>query len=314
MHIVITGANGFIGNHLARRILSKKNIPEPLSSFQHLTLVDLDFSNSSGLEEANLVAGSFADPKTIQTILKTHPADFVFHLASVPSGLAEENFQLGVDVNILGTQALFDSLKNQGNCPTVVFASSIAVYGKPEVDTVDEKTLPKPDLSYGAQKVIGETLLADYNRRQWLRGSSVRIPGIVARPSEPNGAVSFFFSDLIRKLSAGKPFTCPVSAEGKSWLMSVHTCVNNLLNAACLQNQASSTWTLPALHIRIGDLVEAIANLYPEYNISELINYQPDEWVEYNFATYPPLHCPNAQAHGFTHDGDLKSLVVNALN
>lgn len=308
MHILVTGANGFIGRHLVEKLISN---PEELA-VTRITAMDLTLDLVPEHDLVHRVTGSFADEGKLNEALQT-PADLVFHLAAVPSGAAENNYQLGIDVNIHGTMALLEKLKQQDIMATLVFASSIAVYGKPSVPEVNDDTLPTPNLSYGSQKVVAETLVADYARRQWINGCSVRLPGIVARPPEPNGAVSIFFSDLIRNLSNGKPYTCPVSPTAKSWLMSVNVCVDNLVHAAQLDHTGKQAWTLPAMHVSIEELVGAISKIYPDNNVLSLIEYEKDDWIEENFGSYPPLNCPRAEAAGFHHDGDVRALVVNGL-
>ena len=308
MHILITGANGFIGRHLVERLI---NNPEALD-VTRITVMDLTLDLVPEHDLVHGVTGSFAEEDKLNEALQT-PADLVFHLAAVPSGAAEHNHQLGIDVNIHGTMALLEKLKQQDIIATLVFASSIAVYGKPSVDEVNDDTLPTPNLSYGSQKVVAETLIADYARRQWINGCSVRLPGIVARPPEPNGAVSIFFSDLIRNLSSGQPFTCPVSASAKSWLMSVECVVDNLVHAATLEHAAHSIWTLPALHIAIEELVNEIDEVTPDSEAYSLISYEPDSWAEENFGSYPPINCPKAEAAGFHHDGSPSELIKNSL-
>ena len=314
MHIVITGANGFIGGQLASRLINQPDVLTGRQQVQRLSLIDREFNQPPVSDRVRVFKGSFADPEVLNSVLADSPADVVFHLASVPSGMTENNTALGEEVNVLGTLRLLQRLKEQQNTPSVIFASSIAVYGKPAARLVDETTLPTPNLSYGSHKVIGEVLVADYSRRNWINGCSVRIPGIVARPPEPNGAVSIFFSDLIRQLSNGEPFTCPVSPAAKSWLMSINCCVDNLLNAASIDSTVNTTWTLPALHVEINELVQELTRLYPEHNVKQLIRYAPDAWVEENFGSYPPIRCPNAERAGFKHDGNLEDLIKNSLD
>jgi len=308
MHILVTGANGFIGRHLVNRLLSN---PAGINTSQ-VTVLDLNLDLVPEDVRVKRITGSFADAEKLTEALQA-PADLVYHLAAVPSGAAEHNYQLGVDINIHGTMALLEKLKDQEEKTTLVFASSIAVYGRPSVAEVNDDTLPTPNLTYGAQKVIAETLIADYARRQWLNGCSIRLPGIVARPPEPNGAVSIFFSDLIRNLSSGQPFTCPVSASASSWLMSVECVVDNLVHAATLEHSGHSTWTLPALHIAIEELVNEIDEVNPGSEAGSLITYEADPWVEENFGSYPPINCPKAVKAGFHHDGSPSELIKNSL-
>lgn len=315
MHIIVTGANGFIGKSLVSELLKLDNPLFNKAPLSRLTLIDLDFDSESPEEGSliHLIKGSFSDLSLLEQAIAKEKADLVFHLASVPSGLSESNHDLGMEVNVQGVINLLDLLHKQENKPRLVFASSIAVYGKPEFSHVDEETLPTPGLSYGYQKLVGENLVADYSRRGWIDGCSLRLPGIVARPPEPNGAISIFYSDLIRELSAGRPFTCPVSANAHSWLMSVKCCVNNLINAALTDFNKRRIFALPALHCSIGEIVNAIGAITGNSNIQELITFDPDPWVEENFGSYPPLFCPEAEALGFSSDGDLESLVKNSL-
>ncbi|MDG2175171.1 MAG: NAD-dependent epimerase/dehydratase family protein [Gammaproteobacteria bacterium] len=308
MHILITGANGFIGRHLVKKLLAESCLLSP----SRITVMDLVLDQIPDNPLVKKVSGSFTELELLAAAMN-ETVDLVFHLASVPSGLAENNYALGVEVNVHGTMALLEKLKDQDNKPTMVFASSIAVFGKPPLPEVNDDTSPTPNLSYGGQKVIGETLVADFIRRGWIKGCSVRLPGIVARPPEPNGAISIFFSDLIRNLSNGEAFTCPVSPQAKSWLMSVACCVDNLLHAATLEQNTRRTWTLPAMHVSIEDLVATIDEQTSSHDVLSLISYDPDPWVEENFGSYPPLNCPEAELAGFHHDGSLQLLVNNSL-
>ena len=310
MHIVVTGANGFIGRHLLAALLSETQLAR--HSPLRITAVDLRLDQIPEHEVLQKISGSFADPDLLPNILQV-PADLVFHLAAVPSGLAEEKPHLGMEVNVHGMIRLLDGLKAQGNCPTFIFASSIAVYGKPQGPIVTDDTAPAPALSYGAHKVIGEVLVNDYIRRGWIKGCSLRLPGIVARMPEPNGAISIFLSNLIRELAQGRPFVCPTTSDAQSWLMSVRCCVRNLLYAATIDTGNRRTFMLPALHVTLHELVAAIGRHTNNPDIKTLITWQPDPFVQANFGSYPPLQVPLAEALGFRNDKELDLLVADAL-
>lgn len=310
MHVVVTGANGFIGSNLVAALLRSGKVGS--ESISRLTVLDLNLDNVEDDPIVHKVVGSYADSEVLDKALD-QPGDVVFHLASAPSGLCEADPNLGLEVNVTGMINLLTRLESQTSTPRLVFSSSIAAYGKPDGAVVDDETPPQPTLTYGAHKVIGEVLVSDYSRRGVIDGISLRPPGIVARPPEPNGAISIFFSDLIRELANGRPFRCPVSPASQSWLLSIGVCVENLIRAATVDIPSRRTWTMPGTTVVIKDLVAAIASQTNNRDVFELITYAPDPWVEFNFASYPPLHLPKALELGFKADISLEALVAKSM-
>jgi nucleoside-diphosphate-sugar epimerase len=317
MNLLITGANGFIGRALARRLLDQVSLPGPLSDFEHLTLLDLNFTGPE-TPGVRRIPGSIADGRVLSEAFDPAP-DVIFHLASIPGGMAEEHYELARQVNVDATLGLLESARAQSMAApkplTFVFASSIAVLGAPLPAQVDDATPLHPKLSYGAHKLIGEILLEDFNRRGWVSGRAVRLPGIVARPPQKTGQLSAFLSDIFRELAAGRPFACPIPASSTTWLMSVPCVVDNFLRAASMPAAACSdtrVWTLPALRASMGQIVDAIAAVYGS-DVLKRVTYGSNPALEANFGRYPPLSTPAADVAGFTHDGDLETLVRRAL-
>jgi len=240
--------------------------------------------------------------------------DCVFHLASIPGGAAERNFELGLKVNLESTINLLEVLRTTGTNSSVIFASTVGIYGVPMPDVIDEDTLPLPSLSYGAHKFAGEVLLADYSRRGFVDGRTLRIPGIVARPPT-DGMLSIFLSDLIRELSAGQSVVCPVDADAPSWWMSRPCVVDNLLHAAALPTAAlpsQRSYLLPVQRLTMAEVVNAIAARCGREVLGRVM-YRPDPQLQRQFASYPPLRAPRAEAAGFRHDGDAATLIRRAL-
>jgi nucleoside-diphosphate-sugar epimerase len=306
MNLLITGANGFIGQALVRRLLEAIDPPPT-----RLTLLDLHAGEYAD-PRVVAIAGDIADPQVLERAF-TQPVDAIFHLASIPGGMAERDYALGYRINIEATAALLHRAGVQGNTPTFVFASSIAALGAPLPDAVDDATPLRPGMSYGAQKQIGEILLQDVSRRGLVDGRAVRLPGIVMRPPARTGQLSAFMSDLIRETAAGRAYTCPVSAQATLWLMSVERIVDNLLHAARMPTPgATRAWTLPALHLSIAELISAVGQ-HRGLDAAALVNFQPDPALEQAFGAYPPLSTPAADALGFRHDGDAVALVRRVL-
>lgn len=314
MNVLVTGAGGFIGRALVDRLLSSGVPGARPGVLSRLVLVDQRLTEAPCDPRILVIEGDFADERVLREALRPG-IDLVFHLASVPGGRAEQDFDLGMRVNLQGTIALLDAVRREGRRPRFVFASTIGVYGVPLPDRVNESTLAAPSMSYGAQKLIGEILLTDYSRRGFIDGCALRLPGIVARPPSESGLLSAFLSDAIRTLSAGRPFTFPVARDGKSWWMSRSCAVCNLLHAASLDSgllELKRVWLLPVLHASMEDVVRAIARVRGE-QVLGMVRYEPDPALQAQFASYPPLDCPGSLAAGFRHDGTLEALVQRAL-
>ena len=196
-----------------------------------------------------------------------------------------------------------------------MFASSIAVYGAPLPGSINEFTAAQPGLTYGSHKLAIELLLSDYSRRGFIDGCALRLPGIVARPTQPTGLISAFMSEGIRELAAGRGFEFPVAADGAAWWMSRDCAVSNLLHAAMFDLQASGSqrvWLLPVLHASMAQVVDALAAVYGG-SVRSKVGYAPNAEIQAQFASFPPLHCPKATAAGFHHDGTLPDLLRRAL-
>ncbi|WP_306395742.1 NAD-dependent epimerase/dehydratase family protein [Telluria beijingensis] len=308
MHVLVTGAAGFVGSALVELLLADTAITS-------LRLVDLAFDDARPDPRVERIAGSIGDPAVMARAVRGR-IDLVYHLASVPGGLAERDYELGRDINLYATLALVEAMRAMPAPPVFVFASSIAALGAPlPPGGVDDATPMSPQLSYGAHKLAGELFVADATRRGWIDGRSVRLPAVVARPAGPSGLVSAFLSDMIRALAAGEHYRCPIRAGATSWLVSTPCAAASLVHAATLDGQllgAGRACTLPALRLSMAELVAAVGQEYG-VDAAALASHGDDPAIEANFGSYPPLRTPRADAAGFVHDGDARALVRNAL-
>lgn len=316
MKILITGANGFVGQGLARRVLKQQVNQRDVTS---LTLLSRRFENPPDDPRVTLVKGDMAQASLLEQALADEP-DVIFHLACVPGGVTEADYDLGKHINLDGTIALLERLRlrdwESERVPRLVFSSSIAVYGQPLPAVVDETLIASPGLSYGAQKLVAEILIADYSRRGWLDGRSVRLPGIMSRPPDEAGHASRFLSDLIRCPAQGEAFVCPAQPEATSWFLSRPACIDNLIHAAELDGDhliPTRLWQLPAQHLSMQAVVDGLARVHGE-QVRELVSWEPDAHIQGIYASYPPLSTPRAEAAGFRHDGDVETLVRRALD
>jgi nucleoside-diphosphate-sugar epimerase len=232
MKILITGGGGFIGSRLAAALKAR-------DSAARITLLDVAFP--PGLETRfNCVASDLASPEVIAKALGSD-TDSIFHLAAVVSGGAEADFDLGYHVNLDGTRVLLEAARKLAKPPKVVYASSVAAFGGVLPDVLDDSTTPAPQTSYGTQKVIGEYLVADFTRKGFIDGRSLRLPTIVVRPGKPNLAASSFASGIIREPLAGVETQCPVPETTGVWILSPRRVVEAFLHAHDLPPSAWPT-------------------------------------------------------------------------
>lgn len=314
MHVVITGASGFVGRALVKRLLKDGRVAGMEDAISAITALDLRCDGLPDDPRLRRVEGSIDDEAVLRRAFGDG-VDLMFHLASIPGGAAERDFELGRRINLEATELMLELLRPQSKPARFVFTSTIAVYGSPMPAEVNDASLLRPNLSYGAHKLIGEILVQDYSRRGWLDGRTVRLPGIVARPPAPSGLLSAFMSDVFWKLAAGEPFVCPVSAQATAWWMSVGCCVDNLLHAAGLAPERVAVrreYALPVLRLSMAQVVDGLAALYGE-DRHGLVTYEPNEGLEAGFGRFPPLDASVAEAIGFRHDGSVEALIKNAM-
>lgn len=321
--VVITGGAGFLGARLARELLAAGTVSVaggPGQDLSRLTLAD----------QVPLPADLAADPRVtavtgdLVDVLSADDgkasllggADVVFHLSAAVSGECEADFDLGLRANLRATQELLAACRELGQNPVVVYASSVAVFGSPggyrPGEGVDDQTLPTPLTSYGAQKVMGEYLLADYTRKGFVRGRALRLATVSVRPGKPNAAASGFMSGVIREPVAGLRAACPVSPDTEVALASPAKAVAGLLRAA----QASGAeWgrptavNLPALCVTVREMVAALSRVAgPE--AAALVDWVPDPAVGEIVRSWPArVTSARAVRLGLSPDPDFDSIV-----
>ena len=315
MHVLITGGSGFIGRKLAAALLRAGAVtlddgaPRPI---ERMTLFD-SVPDAGGPSDSRveLVTGDITDRSAVERVAAE--ADLVWHLAAVVSAAAEADFELGYQVNVDGTRLLLEALRAAGRRPRVVFASSFAVYGGDMPQVIPDEFHPTPQSSYGTQKAIGELLIADYSRKGFVDGRSLRLPTIVVRPGKPNRAASTFASSIIREPLAGEETTCPVQRDTAIYILSPRRVTEALLRAMRLPDSAwgmNRTLALPGITTTVSTMVDALARVAGEDAVDR-IRWQPDPAIQRIVETWPVrAEATRARSMGFTDDGSFDAILL----
>ena len=281
MHVLIIGAAGMIGRKFSQAIARTGRLGE--SSVARLTLADsISPEAPSGFSgEVTSLALDISDPHTAERLLSGRP-DVIVHLAAIVSGEAEQDFDKGYRINLDGTRYLFDAVRTLSETddyyPRLVFASSIAVFGTPMPDEIDDIFLPAPMTSYGTQKAIGELLLQDYSRRGFFDGMAIRLPTICIRPGLPNKAASGFFSGILREPLSGKEAILPVADTVRHWHASPRAAVGFLTRAATMDTGPVGhrrVLNMPGLSATVAEQIEALRSVAGDSAVA-LIRSVPD--------------------------------------
>ena len=176
-NVLITGADGFIGSHLAELLVVRGYQVKALSQYN-------SFNNWGWLEDINcknkveVITGDIRDPHYCNHITKD--IDIIFHLAAliaIPySYVAPESY---VDTNIKGTLNICQAAKDNGNI-RVIHTSTSEVYGTAQYVPIDEKHPLQPQSPYSASKIAADAMaMSFYN--------SFDLPITIARPFNTYG-------------------------------------------------------------------------------------------------------------------------------
>lgn len=317
MRILITGAAGFIGQRVVRALSECDSLVVDGQERRIAAILATDIAEAPLREmerscrRVHAVPGNLDDAEVLARIIEDAP-ELVIHLAGVVSGQAEEDYALGMQVNLQATIALIDACRTLRKPPVFVFSSSVAVFSCADNDTISEITQPAPLSSYGTQKLMGELLVRDASRKGFIKGRALRYPTIAVRAGKPNRAASGFASGIIREPLAGVAAELPVGRALRMHLASPAKALEYTLKAVALSQSElglETTVTLPGISVTVGtmlDTLEALAGA----EVAALVVERPDAAIERIVATWPgQIVTPRAEALGFAPNEDFAEIV-----
>ena len=320
MNILITGGCGFVGARLARTLLKQRDLSLAGGSsrrIDHITLTDRvePPPDLTGDARIAFVQGDLLDLAQGRK-LPAAGTELVFHMAGAVSAECEADFDLGMHSNFDTIRALLEACRALGSRPTVVFASSLAVFGNAPGTAlpalIEDDTLPTPQSSYGIQKFIGEQLVADYARKGFIRGRNVRLMTVSVRPGKPNGAASGFLSGMVREPLAGLKGACPVPRETPVALASPARTVEGLIRAAEASDQEWGPLTgmnLPSMLVTAGEMADALERVAGK-PATALLDWTPDPAILKLVNSWPGnVASTRARALGLQSDKDFESVI-----
>ncbi|ALI56174.1 D-erythronate dehydrogenase [Celeribacter marinus] len=280
MKICIIGGGGLVGQKLATELAARGTLKGQTID----TLVLADVVDPAPIAADFTVERVTCDITDTASVAKLVDADtdVIYLLAAIVSGQAEEEFELGYDINMFGIRNVLERVRALGHKPTVVFTSSIAVFGGDVPDPITDNSYLNPQTSYGAQKAMGELLINDYSRKGFIDGRAFRLPTISVRPGKPNRAASGFMSSIFREPLQGQEAVCPVGRDFPHYYLSPRKCIENLIKGAEVKAEdigQNRAMTMPGRTWTIGQMIDAMTAVTgPQAETLIKFEEQPAVW------------------------------------
>ncbi len=166
---IVTGASGFCGQHLVRR----------LRAMSHLQIVTADRKKTTGLDCDEYVVCDVSNREQVFSLIQKIKPEWVFHLAGVSSGTYEDLF----GVNLVAATHLLDAISEYAPSASTLLVGSAAEYGRIATSDlpITEELFCRPESSYAISKHAQSLLAQKYFAQK-------KMNVVVARPFNVIGA------------------------------------------------------------------------------------------------------------------------------
>ena len=244
---LVTGGAGYIGSHVARAF-TEVGVPA-------VVLDDLSSGHREFVGDLPFVEGSILDTPLLESTLREHSVTGVVHLAGFKyAGVSVSRPMHTYEQNVQGTVSLLKAMEAVG-VENLVFSSSAATFGTPDVDLVTEETPTAPESPYGESKLIGEWLLVDQARATTLRHTSLRYFNVVGSGADDlyDTSPHNLFPIVFEMLLAGKT----PRINGDDYATPDGTCVRDYIHVADL----AAAHVVAARRLEAGETLERVYNL-----------------------------------------------------
>jgi threonine 3-dehydrogenase len=281
--VLVTGAAGEIGQALVQRLAETGNADVVALDVRAL---DPDLARQC----AAVRVGDIVDRRLLDRLASEFEITTIFHLAALLSTRAEFVPETAHEVNVDGTLNLLRLAREEaralGRPVRVLFPSSIAVYGLPDLATkhtagrLTEHEWLAPTTMYGCTKLYGEHL-GRYHARYYrqlapLAGSSgvdfraLRFPGLISAFTVPGGGTSDYASEMIHAAARGLPYACFVRADTRIPFMAMPDAIDALLAllAAPAASLTRPVYNVTGFSATAGELAALVTEAFPGVRIS----------------------------------------------
>jgi UDP-glucose 4-epimerase len=245
---LVTGAAGYIGSHVVRAL---EGAGMPVVAFDDLSSGFRQFVP----EDTPFVEGTILDRDVLTRTFDEHEITGVVHVAGFKyAGVSVQRPLHTYAQNVTGMATLLGVMADH-DVDRIVFSSSAAVYGTPDVETVVEGTPKNPESPYGESKLVGEWLLRDMEVARGFHTTSLRYFNVVGsgEPDLYDASPHNLFPLVFDALLAGRT----PKINGDDYPTPDGTCVRDYVHVADLAHSHA----VAARRLEAGEPVERAYNL-----------------------------------------------------
>ncbi|MET0929823.1 MAG: UDP-glucose 4-epimerase GalE [Aeromicrobium sp.] len=248
MTVLVTGGAGYIGSHIVRAF--------GLAGLECVVVDDLSSGHREFVpDQVTFVDATILDSAIVAKAMVEHEVEAVVHLAGFKyAGVSVQRPLHTYEQNVQGTVSLLQAM-HEADVDKIVFSSSAAVYGTPDVDLVTESTATAPESPYGESKLIGEWLLRDAARAFPLHHTALRYFNVVgsAVPDLYDTSPHNLFPLVIEALLEGRT----PRINGDDYPTADGTCERDYIHVADL----AEAHVVAAQKLLAGQVLEPVYNL-----------------------------------------------------
>ncbi len=194
MKALITGGAGFIGSHLADRLMREGYYVRALDNLATGSLENI--SQWMDNPRFTFIKGDCLNPNEIERAVKD--VDIIYHLAANPDvRVGAVDTRRDLEQNIIATYNVLEAMRKSKTAKTIVFTSSSTVYGDAETLPTPESYAPlKPISIYGASKLACEAMISAYSYMFGMKSVIYRLANIIG-PRSNHGVIYDFVQKLL---------------------------------------------------------------------------------------------------------------------
>ena len=260
MAILITGGMGFIGKHLAARLIEAD---------QEVVIFDIDIeaNKDEQIEKAILVQGDISKLEQLEEICEKYKFHTIFHLASILPPKTEEDPYLTFKINLEGTMNVLNAAVKHG-IVNIVYTSSATVFGPDRTPPFTEEDLRDPWTVYSSYKICNEIIGSIYSKKFDLNFRAVRFPVVLGPGRVRFSGMTNYPIEMLEEAIHGKPYVAQVSPETRVPIIYVDDAVQVLINLWRIENIHFEIYDIDGIWVTAKEIAEGIKKFIPSADIT----------------------------------------------